>query len=204
MLEFIGKCKEDELIRNFPVCMTSAKKTAEEMIDGHNSECDVSIEKPFGIKHLLSVVNRLLAKKNQDMQCHNSSASPFVYHNGKKVNPEDKQFIDRLNAYILKKIDSPITIADLACFFNVSTRNLYRRFSGIGLPPPNKYIKAFRLSYAGRLLRTTSLSIKEIMYDCGFNTKGHFYSEFDIKFAMTPKQYKLQPLDSEEPSNIKP
>ena len=108
--------------------------------------------------------------------------------------------VAKLNAYLLKNLESQITVTDLASFFNVSTRNLYRRFADIGLPPPNEYIKAFRLNYAGRLLRTTSLSIKEIMFDCGFNTKGHFYSEFEKKYGMTPKQYKLQALDSEEQS----
>lgn len=200
-LEFIRKCKEDELIRNIPVIMISAKKTAEEKIDGYNAGCDVYLEKPFEIKYLLSVVNRLLAKKDQDMQYYNSSASLFVYDNGKKVNMEAKKFIDRLNDYIYKNLQSQITVTDLASFFNVSTRNLYRRFSDIGIPPPNEYIKAFRLNYAGRLLRTTSLSIKEIMYDCGFNSKGHFYSEFEKKYAMSPKLYRLQSLDTNEPSN---
>ena len=119
---------------------------------------------------------------------------------GKKVNLEDRRFFDKLNAFILKNLESRITVTDLASFFNVSTRNLYRLFSDIGLPPPNEYIKAFRLNYAGRLLRTTSLSVKEIMYDCGFNTKGHFYSEFCKKYAMTPRQYKLHSLDSGEQS----
>ena len=116
-------------------------------------------------------------------------------------NPEAKKFIEKLNAYISEHLESQITVTDLASFFNMSTRNLYRRFSDIGLPSPNEYIIAFRLNDAARLLRTTSLSIKEIMYDCGFNTKGHFYSEFEKKYAMTPKQYKLQYLDSEEQSH---
>ena len=200
-LEFIRKCKEDALIRHIPVIMISAKKAAEEKIDGYNAGCDVYIEKPFEIKYLLSVVNRLLAKKDQDKQYYNSSASLFVYDNGKKVNLEDKKFIDRLNDYVSKNLQSQITVADLASFFNVGTRNLYRRFSSIGLPPPNEYIKAFRLNYAGRLLRTTSLSIKEIMFDCGFNSKGHFYSEFEKQYAMSPKQFRLQSLDSDEPAN---
>lgn len=115
----------------------------------------------------------------------------------------DKQFIDKLDAHIRNHLESRITVTDLASFFNVSTRNLYRRFSDIGLPPPNEYIKAFRLNHAARLLRTTSLSVKEIMYDCGFNAKGHFYSEFEKKYAMTPRQYKRQSLDSDEQSKDK-
>ena len=200
-LEFAKKCKEDELTRNIPVIMISAKKTAEEKIEGYKAGCDVYIEKPFEIEYLLSVLNRLLAKKDQDMQYYNSSASMFVYDNGKKVNLKEKEYIDKLNEFIDKNLQSQITVTDLATFFNVSTRNLYRRFSDLGLPPPNEYIKAYRVTYAGKLLRTTSLSIKEIMYDSGFSSKGHFYSEFEKKYGMPPKQYRQQSIGPDEQSN---
>lgn len=197
-LEFAKKCKEDELTRNIPIIMISSKKTAEEKIEGYRAGCDAYIEKPFEIDYLLSVVNRLLAKKEQDLQ-YNSSESIFVYDNGKKV--KEKDYIEKLNEYIDKNLQSQITVTDLATFFNVSTRNLYRRFSALGLPPPNEYIKSYRIAYAGRLLRTTTLSIKEIMYDSGFSSKGHFYSEFEKKYGMPPKQYRQQTLGPDEQSN---
>lgn len=45
---------------------------------------------------------------------------------------------------------------------------------------------------AVKLLLTTNLSIQEIMYECGFNNRAHFYKEFGKRYAMTPKEYRNQ------------
>ena len=80
----------------------------------------------------------------------------------------------------------------LAEALHISTRNLYRKFKSLGLLPPNEYVREQKLLQAAKMLRTTNLTIQEIIYDCGFNNRAHFYKEFNKRYGMTPKDYRMQ------------
>ena len=41
-----------------------------------------------------------------------------------------------------------------------------------------------------RLLQTTDMTVQEVIYECGFNNRAHFYKEFEKKFGMTPKAFR--------------
>nr|WP_317197518.1 helix-turn-helix domain-containing protein [Bacteroides ovatus] len=47
------------------------------------------------------------------------------------------------------------------------------------------------MNFASRLLVTTSLTIKEIMYQSGFMNRSHFYKEFTKRMGVVPKDYRL-------------
>ncbi len=42
-----------------------------------------------------------------------------------------------------------------------------------------------------KLLLTTSLNVQEIVYQVGFSNRSHFYKEFDKRYGMTPKDYRM-------------
>ena len=72
----------------------------------------------------------------------------------------------------------------------ISVRNLYRKFKELDQLPPNDFIKHQRVSYAARLLVTSSATVQEVIYRSGFTNRSHFYKEFDKRFGMTPKNYR--------------
>ena len=49
-----------------------------------------------------------------------------------------------------------------------------------------------RLEYAAKLLRTTKLTVSEIMFKCGFSNKSYFYREFLKQYGVSPKDYRNQ------------
>ena len=67
---------------------------------------------------------------------------------------------------------------------------VYRKFKELEQLSPNDFIKYQRISYAARLLLTTSATVQEILYRSGFTNRSHFYKEFDKRFGMTPKAYR--------------
>ncbi len=55
----------------------------------------------------------------------------------------------------------------------------------------NVWINDFRIDEAKILLKETSLSIKEIYFEVGFNSKSAFNNSFKKKVGQTPSEYRL-------------
>jgi transcriptional regulator GlxA family with amidase domain len=83
-----------------------------------------------------------------------------------------------------------LSLEEVAEYMQVSVRTLYRRFKEMDLESPKDYIKEYRINLAAKLLRTTSLTVQEIMYKTGFANRSHFYKEFSKHFQVTPKDYR--------------
>lgn len=174
-----------------PLVILSAKNTSAEKVEGLASGADAYIGKPFHLSYLRAVIVRLLETRDQMKEYYNSSASAFEYTRGQLVDKESKEFIDKIVEFIDSNIDdTELSTEHIAKHMQVSVRNLYRRFKDLELPSPNDFIKTHRITFAAKLLVTTSLTVQEIIYRCGFNNRSHFYREFDKQFGMTPKDYR--------------
>jgi AraC-like DNA-binding protein len=55
---------------------------------------------------------------------------------------------------------------------------------------PGKWLHERRLEHSATLLRTTCLSITEIMFECGFEELSHFSRAFKEKFGQPPSAYR--------------
>lgn len=176
---------------HIPLIILSAKNTSAEKVEGLASGADAYVGKPFHLSYLRAVIVRLLETRDRMKEYYNSSASAFEYTRGQLVDKESKEFIDRIVEYIDSNIDdSELSTEQIAKHMQVSVRNLYRRFKELELPSPNDFIKTHRITFAAKLLVTTSLTVQEIIYRCGFNNRSHFYREFDKQYGMTPKDYR--------------
>ena len=71
-----------------------------------------------------------------------------------------------------------------------SSRNLYRKFKNLNQPSPKDFIKEQRMTYAAKLLLTTTLTIQEVMYKTAFTNRSHFYKEFAKRYNQTPREYR--------------
>lgn len=49
-----------------------------------------------------------------------------------------------------------------------------------------------RLNEAEKLLKTTSINISDICFQCGFNDLSYFYKRFKLRFGITPRQLRLK------------
>lgn len=60
----------------------------------------------------------------------------------------------------------------------MSKATLYRKFKEIMDKTPSEFIRSIRLEHAAKLLRTTRLTVSEIMFKCGFSNKSYFIESF--------------------------
>ena len=190
-LTFARQIKTNRHTMHLPLIILSAKTSIEEQVEGIASGADVFIGKPFSVSYLRAVVARLLESRNTLREYYNTSASAFEYSDGHLLERDDKDFLDRVVEYIDNNIDDVSLSPDqLAAGLRMSLRNLYRKFKELNQPTPNDFIKNHRITYAAKLLLTTSFTVQEIIYRTGFSNRSHFYKEFDKRFGITPKDYR--------------
>lgn len=191
-LTFSRQIKTNRHTMHVPLIILSAKTSNEEKVEGIESGADVFIGKPFSVSYLRAVVARLLESRNTLREYYNSSASAYEYTDGQLLDRDDKDFLTRVVEYIDAHIDdADLSPEQLAAGLQMSLRNLYRKFKELSQPTPNDFIKNHRINYAAKLLLTTSFTVQEIIYRTGFSNRSHFYKEFDKRYGMTPKDYRI-------------
>jgi len=80
--------------------------------------------------------------------------------------------------------------ATLASMVNLSPsrfRHLFKQETGTS---PAQYLKDFRLHKAEAMLRTTFLTVKEIVKQVGLGSNTHFVRDFRNIHGMTPTAYR--------------
>ena len=53
-----------------------------------------------------------------------------------------------------------------------------------------EYITHYKINYSKKLLKIQNKSIKEISFECGFDSSSNFIREFKKRNKMTPKEYR--------------
>lgn len=82
------------------------------------------------------------------------------------------------------------TIVSLADLVNLSPSRLRHLFKAEVGKTPVQFLKEVRLSEAELLLKTTFLSVKEIMNRVGFIDESHFGHEFKKAYGLAPSKYR--------------
>lgn len=93
-------------------------------------------------------------------------------------------------SYINKHFSKPITLKDLServCLSPFYFTRIFAKETGM---TPHQYLISTRISAARFLLKSTSLSIKEIGYQCGFPSESNFCSTFKKWEHQTPSSYR--------------
>lgn len=192
-LSFLSTLKHNQHTAHIPVIILSAKGSTQDKIAGIEAGADMYISKPFDIDYIKVAVKKLLLKAKNLSSYYKSSASSFEFFKGKLVNKKDKSFIDKVSQIAKDNIsNSSFTPADMAEELNLGLRNLYRKFSELELAPPKEFIKTARINYAAYLLRTTKMTIEEVMYNSGFSNRSNFYKEFAKHTNKIPGEYKKE------------
>ena len=102
--------------------------------------------------------------------------------------------MDRRIELIISKIETetcvPWNAATLAALVSLSPsrfRHLFKQETGTS---PSQYLKAFRLRKAEVMLRTTFLSVKQILKQVGIGSNSHFVRDFRKIHGVTPTAYR--------------
>ena len=91
---------------------------------------------------------------------------------------------------IEKDFRRPWNTEELAALVNLSSSRLRHLFKADLNKTPAQYLKHVRMQEAEKLLRTTFLSVKEIMNLVGILDESHFGHEFKKTYGVAPSKYR--------------
>jgi len=104
--------------------------------------------------------------------------------------------MDRRIELVIAAIETDVAhaceIAELAALVNLSAsrfRHLFKEETAVSV---GAYLRERRLERAELLLRTTFLSIKEVMSEAGMSSMSHFVSYFKKRYGVSPSGYRKQ------------
>ena len=92
--------------------------------------------------------------------------------------------------YIADHAGEMIAVEKLVSLTDFSNDSFYRAFKKTVGMPPRDYILRERLVYAGRLLFTTDLSVREISKKAGYTSPSAFGAAFSEKYGTAPGRYR--------------
>ena len=115
--------------------------------------------------------------------------------------------MDRRIEVVISKLESDVSrawrMAELAQLVNLSSSRLRHLFKTETGKTPTQYLKDLRLRNAELLLRTTFLSVKEIVNRIGLTTGSHFVRDFKNEYGLTPTMYRSSANPTTLPGNQK-
>lgn len=118
----------------------------------------------------------------------------------KKIKPDiDWEFINELKFVLDKNFSiQEFNVNQLAKKLYVSPSTLYRKIQQFSGQSPNKFICSFRLKRALQLLINQEMSVTDLAFEVGFNSRTYFTKCFKEMFHQCPSHYILdsQKLDN--------
>ena len=105
----------------------------------------------------------------------------------------DFDFGERVRTYVLEHLAEPLDVASLAANFSLSPSRFAHRFREIFDTSPQAYVEGCRIEMARRLLLTTTMSVKEIAFSCGFTDPLYFSKRFSRLSGKSPSEWRRLP-----------
>lgn len=131
-----------------------------------------------------------LASKEDALSLYQQSSMPLA-----QKSVADRQFVLKVVDFVHANMTSrKITVELIAQEMSISRAQFTRRLTAITDKSPNAFITSIRMEKAGRLLKSTNMTVNEIAYDCGYDEPSYFIRVFRQEWGMTPQQYRNLPL----------
>ena len=112
---------------------------------------------------------------------------------GRVMDVEDKNFMKRFVSIVEENMtDADLSVDFVAGKMAMSKVKLYNKTKELAGMAPGEFMQSIKMDYAANLLKTTRLTIQEILYSSGFNNKSYFYREFKKIFGVTPKEFRAR------------
>ena len=92
--------------------------------------------------------------------------------------------------HMLRNLGEPLPVRELARVCGVGVTSFSSGFCEATGLTPHRYLRRARIERSCELLRTTSLSIREVAEVVGFRGQGHFCTAFTRERGLTPSGYR--------------
>lgn len=190
-LELIRVLKLNVAYSHIPVIMLTARRTAEQQVEGFETGADSYLTKPFEMDVLRANIKSLL--RNREAVADSFRRSTDDMPLGSVVyNQMDREFLDRVIAYIEQRVidgDDNIQVIDLYGEFNLSQSAFYRKLRALINMSPNDLIRKIRMQAACRMLVEKGMNVSEVCYYLGFSDPKYFSTVFRKEIGVTPSEY---------------
>ena len=103
----------------------------------------------------------------------------------------DLKIINELGHQIKEKPEVLYTIKDLTLQTGISAAKLQEGFKHLFGRTVTDYIKNVRIDVAVDLIKTTDLTISEIVYSIGFTSRSYFSKIFKERYNCSPRAYQV-------------
>jgi transcriptional regulator GlxA family with amidase domain len=103
---------------------------------------------------------------------------------------EDDRGLAATRAWMLERLDAPLTVADMAAHACCSERTFARRFRSETGTTPLQWLLGQRVLAARRLLEATDLPVELVAGRCGFGTATGLRDHFRRACRTTPTAYR--------------
>lgn len=107
-----------------------------------------------------------------------------------RENAHPDEEITQIQIWLQDNYFRDIVFPPIAERFGMSVRTLNRRFKNALGKTPLDYLQEIRIDTAKDLLKTSNLSISEIVDKIGYQDTGYFSALFKKKLAITPNAYR--------------
>jgi AraC family transcriptional regulator len=98
----------------------------------------------------------------------------------------------RLILFIDARLDRPIRLKELSEVSRLSTAYFCRAFKRTFSETPHSYIVRRRLNKAETLMLTSSLSLSDIAFHCGFTDQAHLCKLFRQQYGQSPAAWRRE------------
>lgn len=188
-IELCCRLRENFDTSHLPMILLTAKAEIEDRISGLKAGADSYIPKPFHPEHLKVRIEKLL-------QLRASIKSRF----GKKddnpalVKEIPDPFFQKMLSYIDENIDDETLSSEKLCDkLAICKSSLYNKTKSVLGTTPHSLINQRRLSKAAILLKSTMMTVSEVIDQTGFNSRTHFYDLFNRAYGCSPSDYRDKP-----------
>jgi len=174
---------------HIPVILLTAKTEIEDRIHGLEMGADSYIPKPFHPDHLFVRIEKLLKSREQaKINMADLENSDGVIQTGISEK-EDAFFLKITNCIRAHLSELEFSADDIAKEVGFSKGALYKKIKAVTNQTPHGLIKKYRLQKAASLLQHSNLTVSEVIYETGFNSRSYFYKSFNEMYHCHPKDY---------------
>lgn len=106
--------------------------------------------------------------------------------------PTPSPYLEKALLYISEHLEEELRVPNIANYVGINKSYLHALFSEQLGTTIATYINQKRLEQACFLLANSELSITDVAFKIGYNSRQHFSQTFTQHYGLSPKAYKLQ------------
>lgn len=111
-----------------------------------------------------------------------------------KLSKSDLSKITSLGAYVIKHLETKMTIEELSIIFRLSPKKLQIGVKHLYGDTIGHYILNLRLGHAKHLFHTTEFNVTEVCYQIGLTSLSYFSKIFKNRYGLSPSVYRKKLL----------